>query len=222
MNEKQSSEVLRQILEMPTAVLFAEQLKTVLEVEKAKRRRFYETMDEESKMEFINGETLFQSPSKLRHIKAIGLLLTLLRTFVDKYELGFVASEKALISLSRNDYEPDICFFNTDKAKNFTPTQMQFPAPDLVVEVLSESTEKKDRTTKFADYAAHGISEYWIVDPNDEFIEQYFLQNEVYQLHLKARDGIVQSFVLPNFQIPIRAAFDEKVNLGELGKIFSA
>ncbi len=43
--------------------------------------------------------------------------------------------------------------------------QSKFPAPDLIVEVLSESTEANDRGIKFEDYAAHGVVEYWIVDP---------------------------------------------------------
>lgn len=126
-----------------------------------------------------------------------------------------------MISLTRNDYEPDVCFFGNDKAKNFTPTQTQFPAPDLVVEVLSESTEKNDRQIKFQDYAAHSVTEYWIVDAKKKIVEQYFLQSEEYELLLKAKDGEIESVVLPDFKIPIRAIFDETENLKALTKLVS-
>lgn len=207
---------LDQILEMPHAALLAQRIESALEAEKQERMEFYKIVDENKKMEFINGEIVFQSPAKLRHVSAVGLLHTLLRTFVIKHELGFVGSEKMLVSLTRNDYEPDICFFDKSKSQDFTPAQMQFSAPDLIVEVLSDPTAERDRTTKFQDYAAHGVAEYWIVDAENETIEQYYLQTEEYALLLKAKDGTIGSVVLPDFKIQIRAAFDERANLEEL------
>lgn len=208
-----------QILEMPNAALLAERLQNALQAEQENRRHFYEIIEEDKKMEFINGEIIFQSPAKLRHTNSIKLLTNLLSNFVIKNELGFVGSEKMLISLTRNDYEPDICFFEKAKSNNFKSDQMQFPAPDLAIEVLSPSTEKFDREIKFQDYAAHGIKEYWIIDPENEFIEQYFLQTEEYELLLKAKDGTIESIVLPEFKIQIRAVFDEKLNLEELKRL---
>ena len=210
---------LNQILEMPNAAILAERLQSALEKERQDRLHFYEIIDEGKKMEFINGEIIFQSPAKLRHTNSVKLLVKLLDTFVVKHRLGFVGSEKMLVSLTRNDYEPDICFFGKAESENFKPDQMQFPAPDIAVEVLSPSTEKYDRETKFQDYAAHGIKEYWIIDAEHEVIEQYFLQNEEYELLLKAKDGTIESVVLPNFKIQIRAVFDEQVNLQELKRL---
>ncbi|MDQ3131517.1 MAG: Uma2 family endonuclease [Acidobacteriota bacterium] len=207
---------LEQALQMPDAVLFAQKLDSALKAEQKKRRHFYEIVEENKKMEFINGEIIFQSPVKLQHNNATSLLCVLLKTFVAKYKLGFVGVEKILISLTRNDYEPDLCFFGKEKSVNFKKKQMQFPAPDFVVEVLSDSTEKYDRETKFQDYAAHGIQEYWIIDAEKETVEQYFLQNEAYDLLLKAKDGKIESVVLPNFKIPIQAIFDEQINLKTL------
>ncbi len=210
---------LNQILEMPNAAILAERLQCALAEEQQKRRHFYETIAEDKKMEFINGEIIFHSPAKLRHTVAIKLLTKLLDTFVFVNDAGFVGSEKMLISLTRNDYEPDVCFFDKNKSQYFKADQMQFPAPDLAVEVLSPSTEKYDRETKFLDYAAHGIREYWIIDAAHETIEQYFLQNEVYELLLKAKDGTITSVVLPEFKIQIRAVFDERINLEELKRL---
>ncbi len=210
---------LNQILEMPNAAILAEKIRRALEEEKAERRRFYETVDENKKMEFINGEIVFHSPVKLEHNSATKLLCKLIDTFVIKHNFGFVGIEKILVSLTRNDYEPDICFFGREKSEKFERGQMRFPAPDLAVEVLSKSTAEKDRTVKFQDYAAHGVGEYWIIDAENETIEQYFLRGEEYELLLKAKDGTIQSVVLPDFKIQIRAVFDEKTNLEELKRL---
>lgn len=212
---------LEQAMQMPDAAIFVQKLKSALREERKKRRHFYEIVEENRKMEFINGEIIFHSPVKLQHNHSTTLLAKLLDTFVVKYDLGLVGVEKLLVSLTRNDYEPDICFFGKNKAKRFRRNQMQFPAPDFVVEVLSESTEKHDRETKFQDYAAHGVEEYWIIDAEKETIEQYLRQNEQYELLLKSNSGEITSFVLPEFKIPIRAVFNEAENLSALEKILS-
>ena len=116
--------------------------------------------------------------------------------------------EKLLIALTRNDYEPDICFFTQEKAAAFAPDQMKFPAPDLVVEVLSDSTEAIDRGAKFEDYALHGVAEYWLVDPEQESVEQYLLGDEAYELAVKVKSGTIQSTVVSGFEIPVQAIFD--------------
>lgn len=201
---------------MPDAALFAQKLDSALKAEQKKRRHFYKIVEENKKMEFINGEIVFHSPVKLQHNRATVLLAKLLDTFVSKHKLGVVGVEKLLISLTRNDYEPDICFFSSEKSRKFKRNQMQFPAPDFVVEVLSDSTEKNDRETKFQDYAAHGVQEYWIIDAEKQTVEQYFLQNERYDLLLKSKSGEINSVVLPDFKIPIRSVFDETENVKTL------
>ena len=145
----------------------------------------------------------------------------LLNVFVQKHGLGIVFHEKILIVLTRNDYEPDICFFGPEKANAFTPSQSKFPAPDLIVEVLSESTEANDRGIKFEDYAAHGVAEYWIVDPVAETIEQYLLQEGVYRLAVKVKTGTIASAVVAGFEIPVRAVFDGTEQLAALQAILA-
>ncbi len=208
-----------QALQMPDAVLFVQKLEFALEAEQKKRQYFYEIIEENKKMEFINGEIIFQSPVKKQHNSATKLLCVLLQTYVAKHKLGFVGVEKILVSLTRNDYEPDVCFFGNEKANSFTKIQMQFPAPDFVVEVLSDSTAKYDRETKFQDYAAHGVQEYWIIDADKEIVEQYVLTQEKYELLRKSDDGNVESVALQGFTTPIRAVFDEQENLQTLANL---
>lgn len=95
---------------MPNAFLFVEQVNKYLADEQKKRRHFYSIFDE-NKMEFINGEIFFQSPLKLQHNNATVLLGMLIKAFVAKHQFGFVGVEKIMISLTRNNYEPDIFFW---------------------------------------------------------------------------------------------------------------
>jgi Uma2 family endonuclease len=211
--------LIEQLLHSPRLSLYYQQIQAVLEEERARRQRFYDTITEQDKAEFINGEVVVQSPAKFEHTSAAKYLFRLLDAYVDRYNLGFVGYEKMLITLTRNDYEPDICFFSTEQAAQFTPQQMQFPAPDLVVEALSPSTEAKDRGLKFEDYAAHGVREYWLVAPALQTVEQYILQDDTYQLVTKARSGTIASVVVVGFDIPIRAIFDKATNLQALQQI---
>lgn len=208
-------------MQMPDVVLFARKLDAAIKAEQKKRKEFYSMIEDERKMEFINGEIYFQSPAKLRHTEAVSNLVALLRSFVLKNGLGIVGSEKMLISLTRNDYEPDICFFPSAIAKNFTQDQMQFPTPAMIVEVLSESTQRHDRKIKFDDYASHGVTEYWIVDPAAETIEQYELSGDEYQLLLKSSHGLIESTAISGFVIPIEAIFRPKDHLETLTKILA-
>lgn len=211
--------IIDQLLRSPRLSLYYQQIHAVLEAERIRRQQFYDTITEQEKAEFINGEVIVQSPATLEHTDTSVNLLVLLRTYVQIHDLGFVGAEKMLITLTRNDYEPDICFFGREKAAQFTPTQMKFPAPDLVVEVLSLSTEEKDRGLKFEDYAAHGVSEYWLVDPATHTVEQYVLQDDTYQLLIKARSSTIASVVVPGFDIPIQAIFDKAANRQALQQI---
>jgi len=214
--------VMQQLIRSPGLPAHVQELQSLLQAEQAKRERFYEEMSEEQKVEFINGEVIVHTLAKWHHTTASRNLLTLFDTYVSKHDLGCVGHEKVLITLTRNDYEPDIVYFGPEKARTFTPDQMKFPAPDLVIEVLSPSTEENDRGVKFLDYAAHGVVEYWIVDPQAEMIEQYVLAGDTYRLRLKTDTGIVQSIVLEGFALPVRAVFDESEKLAALEAILSS
>jgi Uma2 family endonuclease len=204
---------LRQYPRLPQVI---EEFLAMLQVEQEQREQFYAEISEEQKAEFINGEVIVHSPVKLRHGIVSQNIFTLLNIYVRQHQLGLVGHEKWLIALTRNDYEPDIVYFAPEKAQTFTPQQMKFPAPDLVVEVLSPSTEDRDRGIKFQDYAAHNVIEYWIIDPDQKTIEQYVLHNRDYELRMKSTTGTVQSVAIPGFLIPVPAIFDESTPFTEV------
>jgi Uma2 family endonuclease len=200
----------------PRLVEAVDLLRAQMREEQEQRERFYAEMTPEEKVEFIDGEVVPHSPAKHRHLGVTKRVVALLDAYVNVHQTGEVLSEKCLCVFPRNDYEPDVVFFGPEKAAGLDEDTMKFPVPDLIVEVLSESTEARDRGVKFEDYEAHGVGEYWIVDPEREVLEQYALRDSGYELLLKTSSGEVRSEVLRGFVAPVRALFSKEANLEAL------
>ena len=93
------------ILARPEAQHIVDQASALLEEEHKKRALFYETVDEDTKAEFINGETYYHSPVKKEHNDVAGALHGLLNNYVIVHQLGYVGHDKVMATLSRNDYD---------------------------------------------------------------------------------------------------------------------
>ncbi len=191
--------------------------------EKEKRQFFYNEVSENKKSEFINGEIIIHFPPTKEHNDVMRNLVSLISTFVAKNEVGYVGIGYLLICLSENNYQPDLCFFKNEKSNAFKEGQSIFPAPNLVVEILSKSTKKNDYGIKFEDYLAHNVTEYWIIDPIKKVVELYRINTKKqYELILKSSTGIIQSEVITNFEIKIEAIFDETISFEELARIVNS
>ena len=208
-----------ELLASPTLPETVARLNAALAEERQRRAKFYDEITPEMKAEFINGEFVMHSPATNEHSEIRGFIEKLLSTYADLHALGIVRDEKALCVFPRNDYEPDIVFFGPEKAAKFRAKTLKFPVPDFVCEVLSESTAKRDRGVKFQDYEAHGVREYWIVNPDRRELEQYVLEKGRYVLRMKSRTGEVTSAAIKGFRSPLAAFFDAKANLAALRRM---
>jgi Uma2 family endonuclease len=214
--------LLEPLLHSPLLPLHVRALQRHLAEERRKRREFHEWVDESATAEFIEGEVVMHSPVSSAQSQASDFLYTLLHARVSKFGLGAVRHENVMIALTRSDYEPDISCFGARKAARFKRHQRLFPAPDFIVEVLSDSTEKTDRTRKLEDYAARGVAEYWLVDPDAERIEQYLLKGGECERAAKAATGQVRAQAVKGFVCAVRAVFDAAANLRALQALLSA
>ena len=212
--------IVSDIMNSPRAPMILEELQQAWAKEQLRRPRFYEEMNEEQKAEFIQGEVIVHSPARKRHLDAAGNIYKLLDLYVKRHQLGEVFSKKALIQLTRNDFEPDVCFFTLERSEQFEEDQLFFPAPDLVVEVLSDSTKHRDWGVKLEDYQLHGVEEYWIVDAQQKVIEQYHLEANQYQLITKTSEGHVRSFAIQDLVLPVAAIFDEEALMHFIASLF--
>lgn len=203
-----SETLFQQLKAMPNVALLIERINEELKNEAKQREAFYELVHEKVNAEFINGKIVMHSPVRRRHWKAVTRLSARLSRFSEENDLGEVGSEKVMIRLTRNDYEPDICFFHKARAAAFTDHQLLFPAPDFIVEVLSDSTKTNDYGVKMTDYAAHGVQEYWIIDPDEHFVEQYLLHEGEYRLNQRiVENGVIRSTVVAGFEAEISDLF---------------
>ncbi|MEL7159605.1 MAG: Uma2 family endonuclease [Bacteroidota bacterium] len=207
-------DLLTQLLDHPTPERVWQQAAATLAEQRKARLAFREWLKPDVKAEFINGEIIMHSPAKRRHNQATHCINTLLGLYTSVNTLGEVTVEKALVELERSDVEPDVCFWYKEKAASFTDEMNVYPPPDLVVEVLSKSTQGRDRGEKKDAYEADGVREYWIVDPKARTLELYELAKNKHGkmvFHLRDTFGVEQSFtslLLPGFTVPLRAFFE--------------
>ena len=104
--------------------------------------------------------------------------------------------------------QPDICVI-CDLSK--LDEQGCCGAPDMIVEILSPSTLKKDVTEKFALYEASGVKEYWMVQPKERAIHVFLLQEDgKYVGTLYEREGKIPVHILGNYLIELNEIFENK------------
>lgn len=162
--------------------------------------------DDGKRYEILEGE-LFVSPSPItKHQIVSGNLYGILHQHVRKHKLGRVFSAPMDVVLSRtNVVQPDLFFVSNARKKIITETNIQ-GAPDLVVEILSETSEEQDRVAKKQIYARHGVKEYWLIDPDRETLEVYKLDAKTRAFEHIATyqsDEAFQSALLPNLEITL-------------------
>ncbi len=216
------SPILEPILNSPGLPRLMDELAEIWNDEQKRRQEFYDWVSEDVKAEFIGGEIVVHSPVRRKHNIVLGFLYRILSIYQDKIGNGFVGYEKIMIHLDRNDYEPDLVYFNSEKTQNFTDDQTLFPAPDLVVEIFSVSTEERDRGIKLKDYALNGIPEYWIIDADIEVVEQYLLEDENYHLHQKlSKKDTLRTSSFDGLEIPVKAIFSANENYNYLQLLLS-
>ncbi|WP_421825784.1 Uma2 family endonuclease [Larkinella sp.] len=196
-------------LKAPNLRELLDELENAWQEEQRRRHQFWAEVDEGKKAEFILGEIIYHSPVYGRHWMASTNILGYLIPYVRESRLGKVGVEKVMVRLTRNDYEPDICFWKKEKSAQFQQKQSAFPPPDFVVEILSDSTKERDYGIKMTDYALHGVQEYWIVDVEHETVEQYLLDGNAFQLAQKLKDGVLESEVISGFRMRIKEIFTE-------------
>jgi Uma2 family endonuclease len=200
---------LDELRQAPNLRELLDELERSWDEEQRRRHEFWADADEGVKAEFILGEIIYHSPVYGRHWMASTNISTELLPYVKQNKLGKVGYEKVMIRLTRNDYEPDICFWNTETAAGFGLKQSAFPAPNFIVEILSDSTQHRDYGIKMTDYALHSVQEYWIVDVEHETIEQYLLERNTFTLAQKLKEGVLKSVAVTGFQIAVRDVFCE-------------
>jgi Uma2 family endonuclease len=100
---------------------------------------------------------------------------------IEERDLGVVYNAPTDVQLSEIDIvQPDLLVILAARKSIVAPKKIIGP-PDLIVEILSESTGIKDRKLKLDLYQKAGVPEYWLVDPESQQIEVYRLKVDRYE-----------------------------------------
>ncbi|HZK24097.1 MAG TPA: Uma2 family endonuclease [Oscillospiraceae bacterium] len=105
-----------------------------------------------------------------------------------------------------NVVQPDLLYLPGSSPAQATPIKT---VPELVVEVLSPSTSRKDRVLKLNHYQAAGVLHYWILDPENCFIEAYELRDEHYVSMVRAGKGTFTHPSFPGLTFEFEALFGQ-------------
>ena len=133
--------------------------------------------------EFEKGELIRMNPPHARHQDLLLALGSELRSYILRLKLGRIWPEIELRLSGQRVYIPDLVFLATAHLDRYSDaTGRLHGAPDLVVEILSPATRRRDRTSKLRAYQGAGVAWYWIVDPDSLWIEEYRYIPEGYVL----------------------------------------
>jgi Uma2 family endonuclease len=168
---------------------------------------FFALPETNTPTELIDGELIVAPAPIPKHQGISGETYVVLRELIPNGSLFYAPIDVYLDEI--NIVQPDILWVAADGQCQITEKRL-VGAPDLVVEIFSPGTSRRDRREKYALYERFGVREYWMIDPEEQFIEVYTLQDGRF-----LRQGVYT----PDQTFESRVLGGKTV---DVGKIFSA
>jgi Uma2 family endonuclease len=106
--------------------------------------------------------------------------------------------------------EPDLLYLSNERAAQVITAQHARGVPELVVEIASPATRKRDETIKRRLYERAGVSEYWVVDPEIDVIRVYRREHDRFSRPTELSrdaDDILKTPLLPGIGLPLARIF---------------
>ncbi|HBD94818.1 MAG: hypothetical protein A2015_00655 [Spirochaetes bacterium GWF1_31_7] len=149
----------------------------------------YKTWNDEERLEIINGIVYNMSPAPRRvHQKISGNLFFIFKGYLKgkscevydaPFDVTFIEYKDQPDDQIETVVQPDIVVICDEIKLNDYGCK---GAPDIVIEILSPNSFKKDKVEKFNLYESHGVKEYWIVYPGEKMIEVFKLVDGKYDV----------------------------------------
>lgn len=139
--------------------------------------QFFELSETNQIIELLNGDLIASPPPILDHQRLVGNTYILLRQLIPDGEV-FIAPVGVYLD-EDNVPEPDVVWVSANSRCLVTDKRLEGP-PDLIVEVLSPGTERRDKKDKFELYQRFGVREYWIMHSQEEYVEVWRFENGVF------------------------------------------
>lgn len=136
--------------------------------------------DDNNIHEIIDGDHFMWSSPSTRHQTISRRLKFLLYEAIELTGAGVVFNAPTDVQLSDHDIVvPDIFVIRASRMRMISPSRVLGP-PDLVIEIVSPSSRRKDRQIKRRLYEQFSVPEYWVVNPEHHTIERFLLAGERY------------------------------------------
>ena len=168
--------------------------------------------------EIIDGEIIMSPAPNIKHHWIGRSLFRLLDRYVEKNRLGDIFWSPIDIKIPSTKFrtrQPDLLFISkersgfTDSADSADGIQLLNVAPELVVEVLSQSDTPKIISEKLKDYRKIGVDECWLVDPKLGVVKVLKLSSDgVERIGIFSIGDKVQSEVLPELELQVDKVFE--------------
>lgn len=174
---------------------------------------FQDWLTWEGAWELINGKAYNMSPAPTSiHQFIVGELHFSLRTFLQNQKCYVFVAPFDVFFSENEQYDTPDHVVQPDLSVICSKDQISkngcHGAPSLIIEVLSPSTALKDFNEKFNLYQKYGVNEYWIVDPGNQTVHVYTLEDGSYQdRRLYTEEQMIQSKQFPELAIPFHQLF---------------
>jgi len=175
-------------------------------MEKLTVHEYFESPETVRPMELVYGFVREPAMPSYQHQRVATRLLALLYAHVQQRGVGEVLSpmDVVLDEAAALVVQPDIVFVSRDRLGIIR--ERIWGPPDLVVEILSPSTARRDRTIKLGWYRKYGVRECWLVDVRYHRVEVIELQSTT-PARLFWGPQRLRSTVLPDWDIPVEQVF---------------
>ena len=165
-----------------------------------------DTPEDGNRYEIIAGELVVSPPPVPIHQQVSGRFRDEVRDVTKASDLGVIYCAPIGVQLAEHEaVEPDLVFIRCERRHIVGPKYID-GVPDLLVEVLSPKTRRRDQLIKFRLYERVGVPEYWMVDPILRTVDAYALVEGRYE-RLPEVDGVIRSTVIPGLAIEVAALF---------------
>ena len=167
--------------------------------------------DDGQRHELIDGEHYVSPSPSLRHQGISGNFHWLIRNYLEAHPIGQIFYAPLDVVFSHFDVvEPDLLYLSNERAAEVATELHVRGTPELVVEIASPGTRKRDATIKRRLYERTGVSEYWIVDPRTDAISVYRHAGTGFgraiELTREAGD-VLTTPLLPGLSLPLSRIF---------------
>ena len=163
--------------------------------------------------ELIDGEHFVTPSPNTAHQTILKRLVVILNAYADRRGIGEVLFAPFDVKLSAYTVlVPDLLFFTADRFAGAVNEKHATAAPDLVVEILSPSTRRRDVGRKRDVYDREGVREYWVVDPAAESVTVLRRPAEdgglvAVGVHTAWKKSVLQSPLFPGLKIRLTEVF---------------